>query len=53
MLPPFELNRLIENNFLLCLHIYIVYKLNGLQNSGDKITFLQNIYKLLENYKTE
>lgn len=51
-LPPFDLQQLFDNEYLLCVHIYAIYKLKHLVDSGEKITYLENIGKLLENFKS-
>lgn len=50
-LPLFDLQLMFENEQLLCVHIYMIYKLKELPQSGDKITFLENVGKSLENFK--
>lgn len=42
---------LIQNNFLLCLHIFTFRKLKSIENIGDRITYLQKLHGLYENYK--
>lgn len=51
-LPPFDLQQLFDSEHLLCVHIYAIYKLRHLADSGEKITYLENIGKLLENFKS-
>lgn len=51
-LPPFDLQQLFDSEQLLCIHIYAIYQLKQLQDSGEKITYLENIGKMLENFKS-
>lgn len=51
-LPTIDGKELINRNGLLTLHIYTIYKLKALTNVADKITLLQNLHRILENYKT-
>lgn len=48
-----EVPQLIENNRLLCLHVHIITEVRKIQDSGDKITYLQTVFKQLENYRTK
>lgn len=41
-----------DGEHLLCIYISMVYKLKELKESGEQITYLQNIGKMLENYKS-
>lgn len=41
-----------DGEYLLCIYISMIYKLKELQESGERITYLQNIGKMLENYKS-
>lgn len=52
MLPSFDLQQMFDGEHLLCIYISMVYKLKELQESGERITYLQNIGKMLENYKS-
>lgn len=51
-LASIDPKQLIDGDYLLCLHLFIIYKLKEQPDSGAKITFLQNIFKQLENYST-
>lgn len=51
-LPTFDLQQMFEGEHLLCIYISIIYKLKELRESGERITYLQNIGKMLENYKS-
>lgn len=51
-LPPYDLANLVQGDYLLCMHVYIIHKLKGLKEANNKIMFLQNVYTLLEEYKT-
>lgn len=51
-LPSFELQQLFDGEHLLCIHISMIYKLKHLKESGEKITYLENVGKLLENFKS-
>lgn len=51
-LPTFDLKQMFDGEHLLCIHISMIYKLKELHESGEKITYLQSIGKLLENYKS-
>lgn len=51
-LPSFDLQQMFDGEHLLCIYISMIYKLKELQESGERITYLQNIGKMLENYKS-
>lgn len=51
--PSIDPKQLIDGDYLLCLHIFIIYKLREQPDSGAKITLLQSIFKQLENYNTK
>lgn len=51
-LPSFELQQLFDGEHLLCIQISMIYKLKHLKESGEKITYLENVGKLLENFKS-
>lgn len=46
-----DINLFIANENFLCLHLHAINELRLIQNNGDKIIFLQNIYRHLEQYK--
>lgn len=50
--PSFELQQLFDGEHLLCIHVSMIYKLKHLKESGEKITYLENVGKLLENFKS-
>lgn len=52
-LPSFELQQMFDGEHLLCIYISMIYKLKDLRESGKRITYLQNIGKMLENYKSK
>lgn len=51
-LPTLDLQQMFDGEHLLCIYISMIYKLKELRESGERITYLQNIGKLLENYKS-
>lgn len=51
-LPSFDLQQMFDGEQLLCIYISMIYKLKELHDSGERITYLQNIGKMLENYKS-
>lgn len=51
-LPSFDLQQMFDGEHLLCVYISMIYKLKELQESGERITYLQNIGKMLESYKS-
>lgn len=51
-LPTFDLQQMFDGEHLLCIYISMIYKLNELHDSGERITYLQNIGKMLENHKS-
>lgn len=51
-LPTFDLQPMFDGEHLLCMYISMIYKLKELHDSGERITYLQNIGKMLENYKS-
>lgn len=52
-LPQYELQNLVKSDFLLCFHVYVIHKLRVIKPTDEKITFLQNVYTILEDYKTK
>lgn len=51
--PTIELKQFVNGQYLFSLHIFSIYQLRKLSNSGEQITFLQNLHQLLENFKTD
>lgn len=52
-LPAIEGTVLVQGSHLLTLHLYTVYKLQSLRDVTDKLYLLQNLHRILENYKTK
>lgn len=52
MLPHFDLQQMLDGEHLLCIHIHMIYKLKEISGSGAKIAFLENVGKLLENFRS-
>lgn len=52
ILPTFDLQQMFDGDHLLCIYISMIYRLKSLHDSGEKITYLQNIGKMLENFKS-
>lgn len=51
-MPPIDWSILVQNGLLLTLQYFSVSKLKSLTNMADRITFLENLHKWLENFKT-
>lgn len=48
-----DLQSLIQNNLLLCVHLYLVLRLKGVSDHGEKLMFLQSVaIYLLDKFKT-
>ncbi|XP_017477815.1 PREDICTED: ectopic P granules protein 5 homolog isoform X2 [Rhagoletis zephyria] len=51
-LAKMDLMPVIHGPYFFILHIFFIYKIDQTTNSGDKITFLQDVCQLLEGLKT-
>ncbi|EDW83213.2 uncharacterized protein Dwil_GK22441 [Drosophila willistoni] len=51
-LPKLELMPVMNGNNFFSLHVYVLYKLEEIATSGEKITFLQDVTQLMEDMKT-
>ncbi|XP_030371319.1 ectopic P granules protein 5 homolog [Scaptodrosophila lebanonensis] len=51
-LPKLDLMPVMRGGYFFSLHVFVLYKMEEMENVGEKITFLQDLTQLLENLKT-
>ncbi|ALC46612.1 CG14299 [Drosophila busckii] len=51
-LPKLELMPVMQGANFFSLHVFVLYRLEEIETSGEKIAFLQDLIQLLENVKT-